>query len=53
MNKDSCQSITYTRKSKVIRTRIADGLFTKVICSKNKKEFYLYNYDKLLSKIEV
>lgn len=39
---------------KTIKTRIGDGLYTKVVTHKNgKREFELYNYDKQLIRMEV
>lgn len=47
---DKSQMIYYdlAKDTKTIKTRIADGLFTKVTIKGNKKYFELYNWDELI-----
>jgi len=48
--RERSQMIYYdlANNTKTIKTRIADGLFTKVVINGNKKHFELYNYDELI-----
>ena len=55
MYEDRSQVLTYTKSGKkTLKTRIGDGLFTKLITHKNgKRELELYNYDEQLVRMEL
>ena len=55
MIEDRSQVITYTKSgTKTVKTRVGDGLFTKLKTFKNgKRELELYNYDEQLIRMEL